>query len=321
MTVTVRAYNHETDFIRVEQFLVDTFSIYNHPCNWMIDQWNFCRYFVCPVHTYYNTQYFGVPTLTHPPFRDEVQVWENTIRVWENENGQIVGVVNSENEEAGEAWIQIHPDYTYLYEQMVDYAETKLADRGSSVSYIKIYANEGTQLEHILVRRNYLKLQRMVHSEYKITGKEKPEQIPKGFVIKSVADEDNIEQRRIAKAMAFGGYRAPSSWPPASAFQLMQQAPAYRADLDLYIEAPNGDCASFCTIWLDAKNKYANFEPVGTRQEYQGLGLAKALLSEGFRRMALYGANRSYMQSNNPFYAKVGFQETSYAYNSWYKYF
>jgi hypothetical protein len=36
----------------------------------------------------------------------------------------------------------------------------------------------------------------------------------------------------------------------------MQQAPAYRADLDLYIEAPNGDCDSFCTIWLDAKNKY-----------------------------------------------------------------
>lgn len=27
--------------------------------------------------------------------------------------------------------------------------------------------------------------------------------------------------------------------------------------------APNGDYASFCTAWVDARNRYANYEPVG----------------------------------------------------------
>ena len=56
-------------------------------------------------------------------------------------------------------------------------------------------------------------------------------------------------------------------------------------DLDLFIVAPNGDYASFCTIWINEKNKYGNFEPVGTHAEYQGMGFGRALLMEGFRRM------------------------------------
>jgi hypothetical protein len=38
--------------------------------------------------------------------------------------------------------------------------------------------------------------------------------------------------------------------------------------------APNGDYVSFCTIWIDERNKYGKFEPVGTHAEYQGMGLA-----------------------------------------------
>jgi ribosomal protein S18 acetylase RimI-like enzyme len=85
--------------------------------------------------------------------------------------------------------------------------------------------------------------------------------------------------------------------------------------------APNGDCASFCTIWIDEKNRYGKFEPVGTHAEYQGRGLGRALLLEGFRRMAQYGVTRSFMDSDNEFYRKVGFRETPYFYSPWIKYF
>lgn len=140
-------------------------------------------------------------------------------------------------------------------------------------------------------------------------------------MIKSVLDEDDVEKRRTAKAIAFGGHYNPSYWPPASAYKKMQQAPDYRKDLDLFIVAPNGDYASFCTIWIDVKNKYGNFEPVGTHIEYQGMGLGRALLMEGFKRMMQYGATRSFMDSNNEFYRKVGFRETLYSYYPWIKYF
>lgn len=90
----------------------------------------------------------------------------------------------------------------------------------------------------------------------------------------------------MAKSIAFNGAYAPSDWAPASAFREMQRAPDYRQDLDLFIVAPNGDYVSFCTIWIDERNKYGKFEPVGTHAEYQGMGLGRALLMEGFRRMA-----------------------------------
>ncbi|MEE8570062.1 MAG: hypothetical protein V3S97_03570 [Candidatus Bathyarchaeia archaeon] len=41
---------------------------------------------------------------------DELPLWEKTIGIWENKDGDVVGVVHSENEEPGDAFIQIHPD-------------------------------------------------------------------------------------------------------------------------------------------------------------------------------------------------------------------
>jgi len=307
--------------MRIREFLIDTFALYQRPFNWLIDRWNFCRYHVVPLHTYYNLSYFGVPTHTHRPFRDERPFWEKTIGVWENEHDDIVGVVHSENEEPGEAWVQIHPDYTFLYEEMVTYIEAHLADRVGNTGYVKLYVNAGSELEEIARARGYRKLKDGApHLEYTIAEPPAP-RLPDGFVIRSVLDEDDVDKRRMAKAIAFGAHYGPSDWPPASAFREMQQAPDYREDLDLFVVAPNGDYASFCTIWIDERNRYGNFEPVGTQVEYQRMGLGRALLTEGFRRMAQYGVTRSFMDSPNPFYRKVGFKETPYSYHAWIKYF
>jgi GNAT superfamily N-acetyltransferase len=319
---TVRkAYDPNTDFMRIRDFLIDTFTLYQKPFNWLIDRWNFCRYFVIPVHTYHNVRYFGVPTRPHHHFRDELPLWERTIGIWENEDGNIVGVVHSENEEPGEAWFQIHPDYIFLYDEMVTYAEEHLADRVDNRGYVKLYVNDGCELEEIVRARGYKKLKVGVHHlEYTINELPAP-QLPEGFVIKSVLQEDDVDKRRMAKAIAFNGAYAPSDWTPASAFREMQQAPDYRQDLDLFIVAPNGDYVSFCTIWIDERNKYGNFEPVGTHAEYQGMGLGRALLMEGFRRMAQLGVTRSFMDSQNEFYRKVGFKEMPDSYAPWIRYF
>ena len=321
MSVTFKTYAPDQDFMRIRDFLIDTFSLYQRPFNWLIERWNFCRYFVIPVHSYYNISYFGVPTHTGRTFRDELPGWEKTVGMWENEDGHIDGVVNSENEEPGEAWIQIHPDYTFLYDEMVTYIEEHLADKVGTTKYVKLNINKGVELEKIARERGYKKLDHSIpHLEYRINDIVEP-QIPTGFTIKSVSEEDDIEKRRKSKSIAFGAHYAPSHWPPASAYKELEKAPDYRKDLDLFIVAPNGDYASFCTVWIDVKNGYGNFEPVGTHAEYRGMGLARALLMEGFKRMKAYGATRSFMDSNIEFYRKVGFKETPYSYYSWIKYF
>ena len=324
MQTTSRPYDSRTDFMRVRDFLIETFALYQRPFNWLIDRWNFCRYFVLPVHTYYNVRYFGVPTRPHHSHRDELMAWERTNRIWESAGGEIVGVVTSENEEPGEAWIQIHPDYTFLYDDMVDYIEAHMSDRVDGLGYVKLYVNEGCELEAVASGRGYRKLVwRTPYLGYALDASDDlvAPQLAEGFVIKSVLEEDDPDKRRIAKSIAFGGGYAPSDWAPASVYEEMQRAPDYRKDLDLFIVAPNGDYASFCTIWIDEKNGYGNFEPVGTQGDYRGQGLARALLTEGFRRMAAYGVTRSFMGSGNEFYRKVGFKETIYAYSPWIKHF
>ena len=322
MKMSFRRYKPEEDFLRIRDFLVETFSLYGRPFNWMLDRWNFVRYYVVLVHSYYNTRYFSVPTSSYHSNRDELSLWEDTIGIWENEDGDIVGVVHSENEEPGEAFIQIHPDYTFLYDEMVTYIETHLADKVGNIGYAKLYIyDDNEQLKNIAQARGYRKLASGTpYLEYVIGDVPEP-QLPKGFMIKSVLDEDDVEKRRRAKAIAFGSNYGPSAWPPASAQKMMQQAPDYRKDLDLFVVAPNGDYASFCTIWIDIKNKYGNFEPVGTHAECRRMGLARALMMEGLRRMAQYGATRSFMDSNNEFYQKVGFRKTAYSYYPWIKYF
>lgn len=123
------------------------------------------------------------------------------------------------------------------------------------------------------------------------------------------------------KAIAFGGGYAPSDWVPASAYLEIQGAPDYRSDLDLFVVAPGGDYAAFCTAWVDEKNKFGKFEPVGTHAEYRGLGLGRALLLAGFERMARYGISRSFMDSGHEFYRKIGYKETPYSYSPWIRYF
>jgi predicted N-acetyltransferase YhbS len=262
-----------------------------------------------------------VPVGAASPHRDELPVWEESIAIWETETGEIVGIVHTENEEPGEAWIQVHPDYTVLYDEMVTYIEKHLASWVDDLGYVKLYVNEESELEHVAQAHGFRKLSRYgtPYLEYTLTELPPPE-LPPGFQIKSVAEEDDVDRRRKAKALAFGGHYNPVEWPPAAAFEEMQRAPDYRKDLDLFIVAPDGDYASFCTIWLDEQNEYGKFEPVGTHVEYQGLGLGNALLHEGFRRMTAYGMRRSYMDSPIEFYRKVGFEPLPYATYPWIKY-
>ena len=204
MKAMLKPYNPEQDFMRIREFLIETFALYQRPFNWAIDRGEFDRYFVLPVHTFY-IRHFGVPIPVRS-IRDEQPGWEETIRIWENEDGDIVGVVHSENEEPGEAWIQIHPHYTFLYDDMLTYIEAHLADRVDDTGYVKLYVDdEDCDLKAVAQTRGYRKLPfGSIELEYHIGDNTPAPQLPEGFVIRSVHDEDDMDKRRIAHALAFG---------------------------------------------------------------------------------------------------------------------
>ena len=64
----------------------------------------------------------------------------------------------------------------------------------------------------------------------------------------------------------------------------------YQPGLHVLVQAPEGTLAATAIIWLDERNGTAEFEPVGTHQDYRRLGLARSLLQYGMLRAGQAGA-------------------------------
>lgn len=107
--------------------------------------------------------------------------------------------------------------------------------------------------------------------------------------------------------------------------------PAYRPELDLVAVAPSGELAGFCVCWFDPLGPdgrpCGQVEPLGVGVAWRGLGLAKALLVEGLRRLHALGAAQVWVETDMyrsaafRLYQGVGFslQERVLVYNQVYE--
>lgn len=110
--------------------------------------------------------------------------------------------------------------------------------------------------------------------------------LPDGFRFRT-ADETGPKAAVQAHLDAW----APSTYT-AEGYQGVRQTGAYRGDLHILVEAPDGTMASSTIMWLDEANKTVEFEPVGTHPEYRRLGLGRAMLLHGMHLAHEAGATR-----------------------------
>jgi hypothetical protein len=85
MNTKRRDYDPDQDFVRVRDFLVDTYASVEQPVNWRLDRWNYARYFVIPMIGAY-----GKEPVSPQDSRQAIRWWEDHIRVWEDDRGQVV---------------------------------------------------------------------------------------------------------------------------------------------------------------------------------------------------------------------------------------
>jgi len=111
--------------------------------------------------------------------------------------------------------------------------------------------------------------------------------LPVGFRLGNVDGEEIARSRAAASQAAFG-----SDWESERYLRRylnFRRSLVYRSELDVVALAPDGRVASFCLVWLDLTNRVGLFEPVGTAPDFQRMGLGRAALAEGMRRMATCG--------------------------------
>ncbi len=293
MILQFKYYNHERDFKRVRSFYIDNYET-TYPNSWTFERWNYMIYFIRDM--------FEYPT----------ERLESTVGLWENELGNIVGIVTHEAVFRGEAFINLHPDFSEesVLEEMLDLIEEKYAVQVEGKQVIKLRILEGnTELETLAGVRGYVKKPEAVEttSMFLLDKELTLPNIPNGYRIQSMADNNDFEKRALTFAKAFGNYGTEDQVQPHS-YKELQKCPDYRKDFDVYIVAPDGEFVSFCLIWYDEKNKIAMLEPVGTNPDHRKKGLAKIAVYEAINRARKEGAEKVYVGDGQQFYLSIGFK-------------
>jgi GNAT superfamily N-acetyltransferase len=143
-----------------------------------------------------------------------------------------------------------------------------------------------------------------------------PLRLPEGFTVQAVTTPDAGPPRAQVTYGAFGSKLDwDTYWKRYAAFM---GSPAYDGQRDLLVRAPDGRGAAACTIWFDPVNAVGLFEPVATHPDFQRLGLGKAVMIEGMRRMRAAGMRRAELgfDPNNvaarALYTSLGFSAAGY---------
>ncbi len=135
--------------------------------------------------------------------------------------------------------------------------------------------------------------------------------LPDGYRVRTVEERD-WPSRVEAHRSAF----QPSRFTE-DVYAFVRSTPAYRADLDFVVEAPDGSIAAYTLAWLDEVNGVGEFEPVGTHADHRRLGLGRAVGLYALRRLCELGATSAIVACRGDaaypipakLYESIGFRE------------
>jgi predicted N-acetyltransferase YhbS len=95
----------------------------------------------------------------------------------------------------------------------------------------------------------------------------------------------------------------------------LRQCSLYDPELDLVIQAADGEIAGYALFWFDPVTQVGMLEPMRVEEAYQRRGLARAMLTAGLDRLARRGARRLKVgyatDAARRLYVGAGFQVTA----------
>lgn len=211
----------------------------------------------------------------------------------------------------GEAFCLMLPGYEGLRGEMLRYAQDHLAADGRSGVYI---SDADAAFQSVAAKLGYVATERKENDAVFYPDEtELSLHLPEGFSLTSIKDTPSAyEYGRVLwkgfnhEANGEGPYRYGSQNDDALAAEL--QNPHVDASLRIAVVAPDGHFASYCGLWYDPEAGYGVVEPMATDPAYRKMGLGRAALHEGIRRVRERGCKRVFVGSSQQFYYSVGFR-------------
>ncbi len=283
MKLTMRNYKTETDYHRIREFLSEVLEINNFFENsWHVNRFDYWRW-------------HGIMNMGHGKL-------ETDVFLWETEDNVIAAVLN--REAPGSVFLQVHPQFrsAELEKEMISVAERYLAvstDDGGRKHRIWASPDDNLRLD-ILRHRGYEKSKRVEYQRRRSMAADISDaSLAEGYTVRSLGSSDEFPKRSWVSWRAFHPNEPDDAYQGWDWYDNIQKAPLYRRDLDIVAVAPDGEFAAFCTVWFDPVTRTGVFEPVGTSPEHQRRGLARAVMTEGLRKLRELNAVFAYVGSWN----------------------
>ncbi len=261
MTIHYRPYQRSLDLLSIGQLLRGAYAI-------------------SPNYNTYSFARFDI--WAQRRISDEVllndRAWQTDFRLWETSDGMLAGAVFFESDR--DAVLIGHPDWPELIEPMLDYAEARYVEKGSTEPLmIEAMESNTARCDRLKSRGYELYSGHFIH-RHKVLDPNviEPVNLPPDYTIKLLTRGD-LPQYLQAVFAVFGRSGTVESDP------FLTQAPSYVPELDLMVMSDQHEVAAFCTVWVDPVNHYAEFEPVGTVPRFQKRGLGVALLAYAHNRL------------------------------------
>lgn len=296
VAIRARAYQDEADYARLRYLLVESYCLSGAQFNWQLDRLEALRF-----GRHAQEELTGARS------------WPQAIRLWEAEGGKLVGAVLNEGE--GDFFLQVHPHYRHIENDMLAWLEghhAALRPTDAAPWPVYTYAYENDAPRHaLLARRGYVNLGRS--EAYRTRSLDAPiatPALPEGYAVRTLALDEPEELARLAetKTLTFPHTR----WTAATV-RVVALAPTYRPDLDFVVATPDGTLAAFCTIWYDSVNRIGVFEPVGTHPAHRRRGLSSAMMLEAMRRVKALGAKKVHVNTGADYYANALYESLGFS--------
>jgi mycothiol synthase len=117
---------------------------------------------------------------------------------------------------------------------------------------------------------------------------------PAGFIVRPLAGENEAQAYVDLHRSVFESKNMTVEWR-----KRILKHPAYKPDLDLVVEAPDGRLAAFCVCWFAESLLAGQVEPMGCLADFRHSGLGRAVLSQGLHRLQSLGAQSIFIGTDN----------------------
>lgn len=229
------------------------------------------------------------------------------IGLWED-SGEVVGIATFDTG-LGNAYCLTFPKYSQLKKEMLLYAKENLS---SENKFNIVISDSDYEFQDIAANLGFIATSNKENDAIFYLDKTSTTyDLPSGFKITSM--EETYDQFQYLRVL-WKGFNHELNGEGELVYSEEEEREVdnemYRSNVDLNLKiavvAPDGNFVSYCGMWCEPKTGFAVIEPVATDPDYRKMGLGRAAVLEGIRRVGQLGAKIALVGSNQQFYYSIG---------------